>query len=389
MSMRGIYTSVTDIRRKVFTEVARLAYEGGDYSRVESLPYKILPGEEAKYRDSIFLERAIVGERLRLAMGLPLRPMTEHAPVSQGVNESAVGEKYYDPPLVNIIKFACNACPTKQYRVTDGCQGCLAHPCTEVCPKHAVSIVHGKSVIDPEKCILFIQSHVRTHAELAWVLDCYTQFGELSRMTQFKDKSARHPENINCGLFTYPSLMAADILLYQADLVPVGDDQRQHLELTRDIAERFNGIYGNTFTVPDGYYPKLTARVMSLQDPTKKMSKSDDNPKSYISLLDPPATIVKKIKSAVTDSDSLVAYREGKDGINNLMSIYSAVTKKSLEQIENEFVGKGYGDFKQAVGEAVAEALRPIQEKQAQLMREKAFLKECYRAGAEKAQQVS
>ncbi len=153
MSMRGIYTSVTDIRRKVFTEVARLAYEGGDYSRVESLPYKILPGEEAKYRDSIFLERAIVGERLRLAMGLPLRPMTEHAPVSQGVNESAVGEKYYDPPLVNIIKFACNACPTKQYRVTDGCQGCLAHPCTEVCPKHAVSIVHGKSVIDPEKCI--------------------------------------------------------------------------------------------------------------------------------------------------------------------------------------------------------------------------------------------
>ena len=243
--------------------------------------------------------------------------------------------------------------------------------------------------IDPEKCILFIQSHVRTHAELAWVLDCYTQFGELSRMTQFKDKSARHPENINCGLFTYPSLMAADILLYQADLVPVGDDQRQHLELTRDIAERFNGIYGNTFTVPDGYYPKLTARVMSLQDPTKKMSKSDDNPKSYISLLDPPATIVKKIKSAVTDSDSLVAYREGKDGINNLMSIYSAVTKKSLEQIENEFVGKGYGDFKQAVGEAVAEALRPIQEKHAQLMREKAFLEDCYRAGAEKAQQVS
>ena len=243
--------------------------------------------------------------------------------------------------------------------------------------------------IDPEKCILFIQSHVRTHAELAWVLDCYTQFGELSRMTQFKDKSARHPENINCGLFTYPCLMAADILLYQADLVPVGDDQRQHLELTRDIAERFNGIYGNTFTVPDGYYPKLTARVMSLQDPTKKMSKSDDNPKSYISLLDPPATIVKKIKSAVTDSDSLVAYREGKDGINNLMSIYSAVTKKSLEQIENEFVGKGYGDFKQAVGEAVAEALRPIQEKHAQLMREKAFLEDCYRAGAEKAQQVS
>ena len=243
--------------------------------------------------------------------------------------------------------------------------------------------------IDPEKCILFIQSHVRTHAELAWVLDCYTQFGELSRMTQFKDKSARHPENINCGLFTYPSLMAADILLYQADLVPVGDDQRQHLELTRDIAERFNGIYGNTFTVLDGYYPKLTARVMSLQDPTKKMSKSDDNPKSYISLLDPPATIVKKIKSAVTDSDSLVAYREGKDGINNLMSIYSAVTKKSLEQIENEFVGKGYGDFKQAVGEAVAEALRPIQEKHAQLMREKAFLEDCYRAGAEKAQQVS
>ena len=151
--MRGIYTSVTDIRRKVFTEVARLAYEGGDYSRMEQLPYKIVPGEEAKYRDSIFLERAIVGERLRLAMGLPLRPISEHAPVSQGVDESAVGEKYYDPPLVNIIKFACNACPTKQYRVSDGCQGCLAHPCVEVCPKKAVSIRHGKSYIDPEKCV--------------------------------------------------------------------------------------------------------------------------------------------------------------------------------------------------------------------------------------------
>ena len=200
--------------------------------------------------------------------------------------------------------------------------------------------------IDPEKSIAFIQSHVKTHAELAWVLNCYTQFGELSRMTQFKDKSAKHADNINAGLFTYPSLMAADILLYQTNLVPVGNDQKQHLELSRDIANRFNGLYGNTFAVPEPYIPKTAARIMSLADPTKKMSKSDENAKATVFVLDEPGTIVKKFKSAVTDSDMEVAYREGKDGINNLMSIYSAVTGLTLEQIEADFAGKGYGDFK-------------------------------------------
>lgn len=243
--------------------------------------------------------------------------------------------------------------------------------------------------VDADKSVAFIQSHVSTHAELAWVLNCYTQFGELSRMTQFKDKSARHPENINAGLFTYPVLMAADILLYQADLVPVGIDQKQHLELARNIAQRFNGIYGNVFTIPDGYIPKLGAKVMSLSDPTKKMSKSDDNPKSFVAILDKPETIIKKFKSAVTDSDALVSYREGKDGINNLMSIYSSVTGKTFEEIENDFSGKGYGDFKLAVGEAVAEALRPVQERYQAYMQDKAYLEACYRQGAQKAEQIT
>ena len=218
--------------------------------------------------------------------------------------------------------------------------------------------------IDPQKSILFIQSHNPHHAELAWVLNCFTQFGELSRMTQFKDKSARYADNINAGLFTYPTLMAADILLYQADLVPVGVDQKQHLELSRDIAGRFNGLFGNTFTVPDGYIPKASegARVMSLQDPTRKMSKSDPNPKGCIYILDKPETILKKFRSAVTDSEACVAWREGKDGINNLMGIYGVFTGKSMQEIEDEFAGKGYGDFKTAVGETVAEALRPIRE---------------------------
>ncbi len=239
--------------------------------------------------------------------------------------------------------------------------------------------------IDPEKSIAFIQSHVKTHAELAWVLNCYTQFGELSRMTQFKDKSAKNADNINAGLFTYPSLMAADILLYQTNLVPVGNDQKQHLELARDIANRFNGLYGNTFAVPDGYIPKTAARIMSLAEPTKKMSKSDENTKATVFVLDEPGTIVKKFKSAVTDSDTVVAYREGKDGINNLMSIYSAVTGLTMEQIEADFAGKGYGDFKLAVGEAVAEELRPIRETHKRLMDDKAYLESCYRAGADKA----
>ena len=243
--------------------------------------------------------------------------------------------------------------------------------------------------VDPEKSVAFIQSHVPAHAELAWVLDCYTQFGELSRMTQFKDKSQKHADNINAGLFTYPSLMAADILLYQADLVPVGVDQKQHLELTRDIAERFNGIYGKTFTLPEPYIPKATAKIMSLADPTKKMSKSDDNPRAFVSILDAPDVILKKFRSAVTDSEAQVAYREGKDGINNLMSIYGAVTGKNMQEIEREFAGKGYGDFKVAVGEAVSDRLRPIREEFSRLSADRSYLEQCYRTGAERAAALS
>lgn len=239
--------------------------------------------------------------------------------------------------------------------------------------------------VDPEKSLTFIQSHVPQHAELAWVLSCNTQFGELSRMTQFKDKSAKHADNINAGLFTYPSLMAADILLYQADLVPVGGDQKQHLEITRDIAVRFNNLYGKTFTIPEPYIPKIGARVMSLADPTKKMSKSDENPNAFVTILDKPEVILKKFKRAVTDSEMEVRYAEGKDGINNLMSIYSAVTGLSYEQIEKDFSGKGYGDFKTAVGEAVAEHLRPVREEYERLIQDKAYLEQCYRSGAEKA----
>lgn len=243
--------------------------------------------------------------------------------------------------------------------------------------------------IDPDKSLAFIQSHVHTHAELAWVLECYTQFGELSRMTQFKDKSAKHADNVNAGLFSYPALMAADILLYKPDFVPVGADQKQHLEITRDIAIRFNNIYGNVFRVPDAYIPKTGARVMSLADPTKKMSKSDENVNGFISILDKPETIVKKFKRAVTDSEMEVAYREGKDGINNLMTIYSVMTDKSFEEIEQEFSGKGYGDFKTAVGEAVAEHLRPIRENFDRLMQDKGYLEQCYKTGAERALQIS
>ena len=243
--------------------------------------------------------------------------------------------------------------------------------------------------IDLEKSLFFIQSQVSAHAELAWVLNCFTQFGELSRMTQFKDKSQKHPENINAGLFTYPSLMAADILLYQADLVPVGADQKQHLELTRNIAERFNGVYSPTFKVPDGYIPKAGARIMSLQDPTRKMSKSDENANGYIALLDKPEDIMRKFKRAVTDSEACVRYAEGKDGVNNLMGIYSCVTGKSYEEIEREFEGKGYGDFKTAVGEAVVEHLRPIQERFAELIKDKAYLEKCYTENAEKAARIA
>lgn len=243
--------------------------------------------------------------------------------------------------------------------------------------------------LDPEKGILFIQSHVPEHSQLAWLLNCYTQFGELNRMTQFKDKSAQHSDNVNAGLFTYPCLMAADILLYQADVVPVGADQKQHLEITRDIAERFNGVYGNVFTVPEPYIPKIGARVMALQNPTQKMSKSDPNPKSTVFLTDEPNIIMKKFKSAVTDSEMSVHYGDGKDGINNLMSIYSAVTGDSFETIEHDFAGKGYGDFKKAVGEAVVAELEPVQKKYNELLKDKAYITECYTNGAETASRIA
>lgn len=239
------------------------------------------------------------------------------------------------------------------------------------------------SGIDPEKSPIFFQSHVPAHVQLSWVLNCNTYMGELSRMTQYKDKSRKHADNINAGLFTYPVLMAADILLYQADLVPVGQDQKQHLEITRDIAQRFNNTYSETFKVPEAYIPKVGARVMSLQNPAQKMSKSDTNENGYILMLDSPDTVMRKIKRAVTDSGSEVKRGEGKEGIENLMSIYGAVTGKTMEEIENEFDGKGYGVFKPAVAEAVIEALRPIQEKYNDLMSNKDYLEKIYRSGAE------
>lgn len=243
--------------------------------------------------------------------------------------------------------------------------------------------------LDPDQSILFIQSHVPAHSQLAWVLNCYTQFGEMARMTQFKDKSASHADNVNVGLFAYPVLMAADILLYQADLVPVGADQKQHLEIARDIANRFNTLYSPTFTIPEPYIGKQGARVMSLQNPEKKMSKSDPNPKGYISVFDAPEVILKKIKSAVTDSEGCVRYGDGKDGINNLMSIYSCCTGLSNEQIEHDFQGKGYGDFKAAVGEAVVEELRPVRERYERYVNDKAYLKDVAAQGAERASRIA
>ena len=240
--------------------------------------------------------------------------------------------------------------------------------------------------IDTDICTLFIQSHVPEHAQLAWVLNCYAMFGELSRMTQFKDKSDSNADNINAGLFTYPVLQAADILLYDTALVPVGEDQKQHLELTRDIAVRFNHIYGDVFTVPEPYISKgKSARIMSLQDPSKKMSKSDSNSGANVFILDKKDDIIKKFKRAVTDSGSEVRFAEGKDGINNLMSIYSCATGKSYDEIEREFSGKGYGDFKSAAGEAVAAKLEPIRQRYDELIGDKAALEQILKAGAEKA----
>ena len=242
--------------------------------------------------------------------------------------------------------------------------------------------------LDPEKNVIFIQSHVPEHAQLGWVLDCYTMFGELSRMTQFKDKSSKNADNINAGLFTYPALMAADILLYQADLVPVGSDQKQHVELCRDIATRFNNIYGNVFTMPEPFIPKTGARIMSLTTPTAKMSKSDKDPGGCIYLMQQPDEIMRYFKRAVTDSDTgrCVYYdQENKPGVANLMQIYSCCTGKSFEEIEAEFEGKGYGAFKPAVGEAVVEMLRPVREEAERLMKDKAYLESIYREGAQRA----
>jgi tryptophanyl-tRNA synthetase len=243
--------------------------------------------------------------------------------------------------------------------------------------------------LDPEVNLLFFQSHVSAHAELAWILDCFTYMGELARMTQYKEKAEKNAENLNAGLFTYPVLMAADILLYQADLVPVGADQKQHLEICRDIAIRFNNLYGNTFKVPEGYFPKVGARVMSLQEPTKKMSKSDENENAYIALLDPPDAVRRKIKRAVTDSDNTILYRDDKPGIQNLMSIYSSLTGQTMEEIELEFQGKGYGVFKEAVTEAVIETLRPIQERYDAIMKDKAYVSRIIKESADKAQRIS
>ena len=244
--------------------------------------------------------------------------------------------------------------------------------------------------LDPEKNVLFIQSHVPAHAQLAWVLDCYTMFGELSRMTQFKDKSAKNADNINAGLFTYPALMAADILLYQADLVPVGEDQKQHVEICRDIANRFNGVYGETFKVPEPYIPKMGVRVMSLTSPEKKMSKSDHDQNGCVYILEKPEDIRRKFKKAVTDSEACVRFApKEKPGVSNLMQIYAACTGRSFEEIEAEFAGKGYGDFKAAVGDAVIETLRPIREETERLLADKAYLESVYRSGAERASYVA
>ncbi len=244
--------------------------------------------------------------------------------------------------------------------------------------------------LDPKENTIFIQSHVPAHAELSWVLSCYTMFGELSRMTQFKDKSAKNATNINAGLFTYPVLMAADILIYQADLVPVGEDQKQHVELTRDIAARFNGVYGDVFTMPEPFIPKTGARIMSLQEPANKMSKSEQDNGGCVCLLDKPETIMKAFKRAVTDSDTCVRYDpEGKPGISNLMQIYSVITGKSFSEIEDAFAGAGYGVFKTTVGEAVVELLRPVREAAERLFADKAYLESVYKDGAERAAYVA
>ncbi len=246
-------------------------------------------------------------------------------------------------------------------------------------------ILYIAAGLDPEKACIYFQSHVSAHAELAWILDCYTYMGEMNRMTQFKDKSAKHADNINVGLFAYPVLMAADILLYQTDLVPVGIDQMQHLEITRDIANRFNNIYGQTFTIPEAYIGKVGAKIMSLQDPTKKMSKSDENPNASIYLMDDPDTIRRKFKRAVTDSEGCIAYRDEQAGLKNLIDIYAACTGKTPDTIVSEFSGLGYGQLKEAVGEAVVDKLSPLQQRCAELEKDKSYIDGIIKNNAEKA----
>lgn len=243
--------------------------------------------------------------------------------------------------------------------------------------------------LDPEKNCIYYQSHVSGHAELAWILNCFTYMGELNRMTQFKDKAAKHADNINAGLFTYPVLMAADILLYQADVVPVGIDQMQHLEITRDIAERFNNIYGDVFTIPEAYIGKVGAKIMSLQEPSKKMSKSDENPNASIYLMDDSDTVMRKCKRAVTDSEAQILYRDEQPGVKNLINIYSACTGETPDAIVKEFDGKGYGDFKVAVAEAVISVLKPLQDEVARLEKDKAYIDGIIKNNAEKAQYFS
>ena len=239
--------------------------------------------------------------------------------------------------------------------------------------------------LDPKKNCIYYQSHVSGHAELAWILNCFTYMGELNRMTQFKDKAAKHADNINAGLFTYPVLMAADILLYQADVVPVGIDQMQHLELTRNLAERFNNIYGNVFTIPEAYIGKVGAKIMSLQDPSKKMSKSDENPNGSIYLMDDPDTILRKCKRAVTDSEGCIRYCDEQPGLKNLIDIYSVCTGKTPQETVQEFDGKGYGELKPAVAEAVIGVLKPLQEEYARLSKDKAYIDSVIKENAEKA----
>ncbi len=253
----------------------------------------------------------------------------------------------------------------------------------------ALLILYIAAGIDPEKNCLYYQSHVSGHAELAWILNCFTYMGELSRMTQYKDKCAKHADNINAGLFTYPVLMAADILLYQADVVPVGIDQMQHLELTRDIAQRFNALYGDVFTVPEAYIGKVGARIMSLQDPSKKMSKSDENPNASIYLMDDPDTIRRKFKRAVTDSEACLAYREEQPGLRNLLDIYCACKGVTPDEAVKEFSGCGYGHLKEAVGEAVIDILSPLQQRVKELEKDKSFIDSVIKNNAEKAQYVS